>query len=103
MFAGPKLKLIAVCVLIGVQAVLFWVSLQAAFEISVFCTATRVPSLELFGYVHLTYLVLLLFGLLSLVWSRIRLAYILLISLALVALPVQVWLVKNDRLYCDAP
>ena len=95
--------LYAVVTLLIAQVVLFWLSLDAVMAISMFCTVTTGRSPPIFGYVHLVYLILFLVGLASLFWQRARLPYVAAISIALLALPAQVWLLENDRLHCDAP
>ena len=93
--------LIAVIVLLIAQVVLFWLSLDAVLAISMFCAVTTGSSPPIFGYVHLAYLVLFLVGLGSLFWQRARLPYVIAISIALFALPLQVWMLENDKLQCD--
>lgn len=95
--------LIAVVFLLIAQVVLFWLSLDAIMAISMFCTVTTGSSPPIFGYVHLAYLLLFLVGFASLFWQRARLPYLAAISIALLALPMQVWMLENDKLQCDGP
>lgn len=96
-------SLIAVIALLVAQVVLFLVSLDAFLAISVFCTVTTGASPPIFRLIHLVYLALFFFGILSLFWRRGRLPYLAAISVALLALPLQVWLLENDRLQCGGP
>lgn len=93
--------LFAVIALLVAQVVLFWLSLDAVMAISMFCAVTTGSSPPIFGYVHLAYLLLFLVGLASLFWRRARLPYVAAISIALLALPMQVWMLENDKLGCD--
>lgn len=95
--------LIAVAIMLVAQVVLFWLSLDAVMAISMFCAVTAGKSPPIFGYVHLAYLFLFLVGLASLFWKRARLPYVAAISIALLALPMQVWMLENDKLQCDGP
>ena len=95
--------LVAVVILLVAQVVLFWVSLDTIMAISMFCTVTTGSSPPIFGYVHLAYLFLFLVGLASLFWQRARLPYVAAISIALLALPMQVWMLENDKLRCEGP
>jgi len=96
-------SLIAVIALLVAQVALFVLSLDAFMAISVFCTVTTGASPPILGFVHLAYLGLFFIGVISLSWRRARLPYLAAISLALMALPLQVWLLENDRLQCDGP
>ncbi len=96
-------SLYAVIALLVTQVLLFWLSLDAIMAISMFCTVTTGSSPPIFGFIHLAYLVLFVFGVFSLFWRRARLAYLAAIMVALMALPMQAWLLKNDKLQCDGP
>jgi len=91
-----------VSVLLIFQSLLAIISFDPSWTINIFCSATREPALELFGLIHAIYTVLFLVGLASLMWQRLRLFYIIAIALSLLALPVQAWLVQEERLYCDS-
>ena len=95
--------LFAVIVLLIAQVVLFLISLDTFMAISIFCSVTTGASPPIFSFVHFAYLGLFLLGILSLFWRRVRLVYLVGISVALVALPVQVWMLENDKLQCDGP
>lgn len=84
------------------QALLAFISFDPGWTINIFCSATHEPALELFGLIHTIYAVLFLIGLASLKWPRFRLFYAVAITLSLLALPVQAWLVQEERLYCDS-
>lgn len=91
-----------VAILLLIQVALFWLSLDALMQVSVFCTAPASSSWSLaFGIVHILLLALLLIGLLSMRFVRLRLAYIALVIPALLALPVQAAFVSNGSLWCD--
>ena len=100
---SSTLRLSGVIVLLILQVTLFYISLNTFTKISVFCTATTIRALELFGYIHLAYIALFMFGLSSLFWKRGRLVYLLGIGIMLLALPIQVRLVANETLFCDGP
>jgi hypothetical protein len=89
--------------LLGSQLLLFWLSLDALFEIGVFCTWAGSMPLALFGYVHLLYALLFLLGAASIFQPVLRLPYVAAILIALTALPVQIWLVRHHYLQCDGP
>jgi hypothetical protein len=95
--------LFAVIALLIAQVVLFLISLDAFMAISIFCSVTTGASPPIFGVVHFAYLGLFFLGILSLFWRRVRLIYLVGITVALVALPVQVWMLENDKLQCNAP
>ena len=85
------------------QVVLFYLSMDELMQISFFCTGPASNPLGLlFGLIHLLFLGLLLFGLLSLGVSEFRVPYIGLLAAALLTLPVQAWLVERQQLTCDA-
>jgi hypothetical protein len=93
----------AVIVLLVVQMALFWLSLDAFMDISIFCTATNNFWLKFFGLIHFAYVILFVVGVASLSFKRARIPYIVLTVLASAALPAQAWLLANDYVYCDAP
>ena len=95
-----KWTLIAVIALLVAQVVLFGLSLDAVMAISMFCTVTTGSSPPIFGYMHLVYFILFLVGVTSLFWQRARVPYLVAISIALLALPVQAWMLENDKLEC---
>jgi hypothetical protein len=92
--------LVGVIGLLAAQVILFFLSLSELMAISVFCSVTggRLP--PIFTVVHFTYLGLFLFGVASLFWRRGRKIYIAAISIALLALPLQAWLLDNGYLQC---
>ena len=93
---------VAVGILLVVQVILFLVSVSAFMSISVFCSITSGGQPALFTYIHFTYLGLFLFGVASLfLWRLGRKIYIAAIIVALMALPLQLWLVDSGRLGCD--
>jgi len=94
---------LGIVALLFIQTLILYMSINNFFEISIFCTATHEPALEYFGAIHWVYAGLLLLGLVSLAWRRIRLVYAASLLLSLLVLPAQAWLVDEDRLYCDAP
>lgn len=89
--------------LLAAQVLLFWLSINSLFIISGFCTAPLSNPLSAIGYVHFAYVALLFLGLFSLLWPRGRAIYTGLICLALLALPVQAYLVRSGQLHCDFP
>lgn len=92
---------IVVGILLVVQILLFVVSVSSFMAISVFCSVTTGGTPPFFTAIHLAYLGLFLFGIFSLFWRAGRKIYIALIILALLALPVQLWLLENGHLRCD--
>ena len=94
---------IAVIVLLVVQLILFLVSLNAFMSISIFCSLTAGSAPPFFTILHFAYLGLFLLGIASLFWRPARLIYIAGITIALLALPVQLWLLDSGYLKCGAP
>ncbi|HEU4498422.1 MAG TPA: hypothetical protein VFR60_03710 [Sphingomicrobium sp.] len=95
---------VAVGILLIVQVILFLVSVSSFMAISVFCSVTAGRSPPLFTIIHVTYLGLFLFGVASLFFWRLgRKIYIAAIIVALMALPVQLWLLDSGYLHCDGP
>jgi hypothetical protein len=94
--------LIGVIGLLVVQVVLFFLSLSELMAISVFCSVTGGSLPPIFTIVHFTYLGLFLLGIASLFWQRGRKIYIVAISIALLALPLQAWLLDHGQLQCRA-
>lgn len=94
---------IAVIVLLIAQVILFIISMGSVAAISVFCTTTGGTMPPIFTFIHFAYLGLFLFGVASLFWRRCRKLYIATISIALLALPIQVWLLDSGYLQCQRP
>lgn len=94
---------VAVGILLVVQVVLFLVSISSFMAISVFCSITTGDAPPLFEVIHLAYLGLFLFGIASLFWVPGRKFYIAAIIVALLALPIQLWLLDSGYLRCDGP
>ena len=92
-----------VAILLVAQILLFLVSVSSFMAISVFCTTTTGGAPPFLAAVHLAYLGLFLFGVASLFWRPGRKIYIGLIIVALMALPLQLWLLDSGYLRCDAP
>ncbi|HEY0629885.1 MAG TPA: hypothetical protein VGD23_11215 [Sphingomicrobium sp.] len=92
---------IAVVLLLAVQVILFLVSVNAFMSISIFCSLTAGRSPPIFTAIHFVYLGLFLLGIASLFWRRGRKIYIAGIVVALLALPVQLWLLDSGQLRCD--
>jgi hypothetical protein len=90
--------------LLLMQATLFSLSMDSLVQISIFCTAPASSPWSLpFGLLHVLLLCLLIVGLVSLHFVRLRLFYIVLAIAALSALPIQASLVSKGTLWCDAP
>ena len=87
---------IAVIVLLAVQVILFLVSVNAFMSISIFCSVTAGRAPPFFTVIHFAYL-----GIASLFWRPCRRIYIAAIVVALLALPVQLWLLDSGHLTCD--
>lgn len=86
------------------QLVVLVVSMGPAVEVSPFCSGTGTDDLAtIFGGVHLLLLALLLVGVCSLRFKRVRLSYVLVLLAALATLPVQAHLVSRGQLHCDVP
>ena len=92
--------LIGVIALLAAQVILFILSMGELAAISVFCSVTGGKLPPIFTIIHFTYLGLFLFGIASLFWSRGRKIYIAAISIALLALPLQAWLLDSGHLQC---
>ena len=92
--------LVGVIILLVAQVVLFFLSISELMAISVFCSVTggRLP--PFFTIVHAGYLILFLFGVASLLWRKGRKVYIVAISVSLLALPLQAWMLDNGQLKC---
>jgi hypothetical protein len=88
---------------LSIQIALCWGSLDEWFQISMFCTGTDDPRWEWLGFVHLAYFGLFLLGGVALGWRGLRIAYLVLLPLSLLALPVQVALLDRGIFYCDGP
>ena len=101
MNSEPDRSRVAVVVLLAVQVILFLVSVSAFMSISVFCSVTAGRSPPFFTAIHFAYLGLFLFGIASLFWRPGRKIYIAAIIVALLALPVQLWLLDSGHLSCD--
>lgn len=95
-------KWFAIGAMLVLQICLCWLSLSEVMAMSIFCTGPRLPSLAWFGYIHFVFAGIFLLGLASLPWPRIRMPYIVLLLLTLPALPLQIWLVGQGYLGCDA-
>jgi hypothetical protein len=93
--------LVATIVLLVAQVILFFLSLGQLAAISVFCSVTGGELPPIFTLIHFAYLGLFLFGIAALFWRRCRKIYIVAISVALLALPVQAWLLENGQLQCQ--
>ena len=95
---------VAVGILLVAQVILVLVSISSFMAISVFCSVTAGRSPPLFTIIHFTYLGLSLFGAASLFFWRLgRKIYIAAIIVALMALPIQLWLLDSGYLRCDGP
>lgn len=93
-----------VSMLLIIQAALLWASFDAYPQISVFCTGPAESRVGLlFGLLHILLLGLLLVGVLSLTYVRLRMAYIVLLGAVLIMLPIQARLVSESVLGCDSP
>ena len=92
--------LLAVIGLLAAQVILFILSLGELAAISVFCSVTGGQMPPIFTIIHLAYLGLFVLGIASLFWPRGRRIYIFAISVALLALPVQAWLLDSGYLQC---
>ena len=91
-------------VLLAIQALLFWLSLGALDQISIFCTGPRSSAIAgLFGSIHLVFVALACLGVLSLRFTRLRYLYAGLILIGLASLPLQAKLVSAGQLQCDGP
>jgi len=91
---------LAVVILLAAQVILFLISVSSFMAISVFCSVTAGGAPPFFTVIHLAYLGLFLFGLVSLFWRPGRKIYIVAIVIALIALPVQLWLLDSGYLRC---
>jgi len=90
--------------LIGVQLALLYLSLTSLLQISLFCTGPRSgPDGTIFTAVHYLLLALLVMGIASIHYRKLRLAYALLLLVSLTALPFQARFVETGALQCDLP
>ena len=88
----------------ALQLVMLCVSIGPLVEMSPFCSGTGADRLaSIFGGVHALLLLLLVMGVCSIWFTRLRLPYLALVLIGLCALPVQVWLVSHGQLHCDLP
>lgn len=94
---------VAVWVLLGLQLLLLWLSIDAVLAISVFCTGTKSLPLYLFSLLHFAYAALLLLGVAAILLRAARKPYAIGIVVTLAALPLQYWFVGLGYLYCDGP
>jgi len=95
---------LAVVVMLALQALVLFVSLDAYHEISIFCTGPATGWVQwTFALLHLSFLGLFALGVASLAWRTARPAYLILIFLGLAALPIQAMLVHSQVLRCDLP
>jgi hypothetical protein len=100
----PDRTRIATGILLIAQVILFLVSISSFMAISAFCSVTTGDSLPFFTIIHFAYLGLFIFGVASLFFWRLgRKIYIAAIIVALMALPVQLWLLENGYLRCNGP
>ena len=94
----------AVVVMLLLQAVVLFVSMDTYYEITIFCTGPSMGWVQwTFALLHLSLLGLFALGLASLAWRAARPAYLILIALGLAALPIQAMLVHSHVLKCDLP
>ena len=93
----------AVIILLAIQVVLFLVSLSAFMSISVFCSVTAGGAPPVFTVIPFADLGLFLMGVASLFWRPGRLIDIAAITNAVLALPVQLWLLDSGYLTCGTP
>jgi hypothetical protein len=94
----------AVVVMLVLQAVVLFVSMDTYYEITIFCTGPATGWVQwTFALLHLSFLGLFALGITSLAWRAARPAYLILIFLGLAALPVQAMLVHSHVLKCDLP
>lgn len=94
---------IMVGILLVIQVVLFLVSVSSLAAISVFCSVTAGDAPPLFTIIHFAYFGLFLFGIASLFWPPGRKIYLVAIIVALMALPLQLWLLDTGHLRCQGP
>ena len=94
----------AIVSMLILQVAVLFVSLDAYYEISVFCTGPATSWLSwVFGLFHLSFLALLALGIASLAWREARPTYLIIIALGFAILPVQATLVHSHILTCDFP
>jgi hypothetical protein len=101
-----RLGTAVVVLLLVAQLVLLLLSMDAGTfaKISIFCTGPASSRVGLlFGLLHVSFLALLLAGLLALRFTRLRLPYIGLLAAGLGMLTVQADLVSKGVLSCDGP
>jgi hypothetical protein len=106
MFEGffGKVGTALVGTLLAMQVTLLCLGMGQLPQITFFCTAPASSPLSVpFGLLHLLLLCLLIVGLPSLHFVRLRLYYVVLFIAVLSALPIQAALVSNGTLWCDAP
>lgn len=93
-----------VCGLLLVQIATLWWSMDKAPDISIFCTGPATSIIgTFFGILHMFLGFLLLVGLLSFHFVRLRIPYLVFLIILMAALPVQSMLVSHGTLSCDAP
>jgi hypothetical protein len=90
--------------MLGLQLIILFFSLGPLVEISAFCSGTAGDRLaSIFGGVHVLLLFLLVVGVCSFRFKRLRLPYAASLLIGLCALPVQAQLVSDGQLHCDIP
>ena len=88
--------------LLILQVVIFLTSVEWS-QISLLCTLSTSKQWGWIAYIHGMFLALLLLGLISFIWPRLRLWYVVLLCLGLAVLPLQARLVEQGVLFCDGP
>ena len=91
--------LMALCV----QVILFSMSDRPIAGMSAFCTASMHPILKGIAIIHPIYAILFIAGIFSIFRERYRIPYLASLSVMLIALPLQVLLVRHGYLWCDPP
>lgn len=87
--------------LLVLKVALFYVSLTDTASISFFCTASASSWLQIIGgLVHLAFIPLFGFGIISLFKPPLRRAYVLLTCIALISIPIQLVLLTTGLMYC---
>lgn len=90
--------------MLALQLVILFLSMGPLIRMSAFCAGPAAnPIASIFGGVHMLLLILLVVGVCSFRFTRLRLPYVTLLLIALCALSVQAHLVSLGELHCDLP
>ena len=97
----PSKSAMVVVLLLVVQLIILGMSFSGYDTISIFCSVPDKVGTEWVYWLHPVYGILLIVGLASLEWNRLRVIYIVLISVALPLLFLQSSMAERGLIHCD--